>query len=203
VSELVRHPRHAELANSTPGRTKMTSFREQLYRLNLWILSSVAGVLTVVQIGLCVLRSHPEGLPVLRYVGYVIWTAAVVFAVLPIFTLKRRGQVPKGQSYMKTTTVVTSGVYSLVRHPQGGLAWLLMNLAVMLVGQTWPIALLGGISMLLVYLDAYKTDQYCIEKFGQEYQRYMETVPRVNVVAGATRLLRRKAAGGRELDRSN
>jgi protein-S-isoprenylcysteine O-methyltransferase Ste14 len=180
----------------------MTSFKERLYRLNPWILSSVAGVLTVVQIGLCIFRSHPEGVPVLRYTGYVLWTAGVVFAVLPIFTLKRKGQVAEGQSYMKTTALVTSGVYSLVRHPQGGLAWLLMNLAVMLVGQTWPIVLLGGLSMLLVYLDAHKTDQYCVEKFGEEYERYMEMVPRVNVVLGVTRLLRRKAAGGQQPDRS-
>jgi protein-S-isoprenylcysteine O-methyltransferase Ste14 len=169
----------------------MNRGKQSLYALNPWLLSSVAGLLTVVQIGLCVLRPNPNGVAILRYLGYAIWLAAVVFAMVPIFELKRSGRVPEGQSYMKTTTLVTTGVYSLVRHPQGGLAWLLMNLAVMLAGQTWPIALLGGISMILVYLDAHKTDQYCLEKFGQEYQRYMESVPRVNVLLGAIRLLRR------------
>jgi protein-S-isoprenylcysteine O-methyltransferase Ste14 len=100
--------------------------------------------------------------------------------------------VKAGESYMKTTTLVTSGVYSLVRHPQGGLAWLLMNLAVILVGQTWPIVFLGVGSMVLVYLDAHKTDQYCVDKFGDEYVRYMESVPRVNALSGAMRLLRRR-----------
>ena len=169
----------------------MSGLKKALYRLNPWLLSSVAGTLTVLQLGLCVFRSNPEGLALVRYVGYVLWAASAVFGIVPVFTLRRRGGVPEGQSYMKTTTLVTTGVYSLVRHPQGGLAWLLMNLAVMLVGQTWPIALLGGISMILVYLDAHKTDQYCIEKFGQEYQRYMKRVPRVNVLLGAIRLLRR------------
>ncbi len=179
----------------------MTSFREQLYELNPWILSSVASAFTVVQIGLCIFHSEPAGVPVLRFLGWALWTAAVVFAVLPIFTLKRRGQVPKGKSYMETTTVVTSGVYSLVRHPQGGLAWLLMNLAAILVGQTWPIALLGLVSMPLVYLDTLKTDRQCIEKFGEEYERYMEMVPRVNVLLGAARLLRRKVSGSKQPDR--
>ena len=169
----------------------MSGLKKALYRLNPWLLSSVAGTLTVLQLGLCVFRSNPEGLALVRYVGYVLWAASAVFGIVPVFTLRRRGGVPEGQSYMKTTTLVTTGVYSLVRHPQGGLAWLLMNLAAMLVGQTWPIAVLGSLSMPLVYLDTKKTDQYCIEKFGDEYKRYIETVPRVNFVAGIVRLARR------------
>lgn len=170
----------------------MSGPRGALYRLNPWLLSSVAGALTVLQIGLCIFRSNPGGMAAVRYAGYVLWAAGVVFAVLPIFELKRRGRVREGESYMKTTTLVTSGVYSLVRHPQGGLAWLLMNLAVILVGQTWSITVLGATSMILVYLDAHKTDQYCIQKFGDEYVQYIETVPRVNALSGAMRLLRRR-----------
>jgi protein-S-isoprenylcysteine O-methyltransferase Ste14 len=180
------------------GRITMNGFKKALYRLNRWLLSSVGGSLLVFQIVLCVFRSNPEGIAAVRYAGYVLWTVAVVFAMVPIFTLRRRGGVQEGQSYMKTTTLVTTGVYSLVRHPQGGLAWLLMNLAAILVGQTWPITLLGLISTILAYLDTHKTDQYCIEKFGPEYERYMETVPRVNVLLGAIRLLRRRREAGRD-----
>ena len=163
-----------------------------MHRLNPWLLSSIAGTLTVLQIGLCVFRSNPEGVAVVRYAGYVLWAAAAIFGVVPIFSLKRRGGVAEGQSYMKTTTLVTTGVYSLVRHPQGGLAWLLMNLAAILLGQTWPIAVLGLVSMPLVYLDTFKTDRYCIEKFGPDYERYMQIVPAVNLLAGVIRLLRRR-----------
>ena len=106
----------------------MNRWKQSLYALNPWLLSAIAGALTVLQIALCVFRSNPEGVAIVRYAGYVLWAAAVVFAMVPIFTLRRRGRVPEGQSYMKTTTLVTTGVYSLVRHPQGGLAWLLMNL---------------------------------------------------------------------------
>jgi protein-S-isoprenylcysteine O-methyltransferase Ste14 len=173
----------------------MSRLRKALYTLNPWLLSSVAGALTVPQIGLCLFRSNPEGVAIVRYVGYVLWTAAVVFALVPIFTLRRRGGVAEGQSYMKTTNLVTTGVYSLVRHPQGGLAWLMMNLAAILIGQTWSIALLGLVSMPLVYLDTLKTDQYCLEKFGDDYKHYMETVPAVNLVTGTIRLLGRKRPG--------
>ena len=152
----------------------------------------------MLQIGLCVFRSNPESVAAVRYGGYVLWAAAVAFALVPIFTLRRKGGVAAGQSYMKTTTLVTTGVYSLVRHPQGGLAWLLMNLAAILIGQTWSIAVLGLISMPLVYIDTLKTDQSCIEKFGDDYEHYMKTVPRVNVLLGAIRLLRRRGEAGHD-----
>lgn len=46
---------------------------------------------------------------------------------------------------------------------------------------------LGLASLGLVYVDAFKADQYCIEKFGDAYTRYMERVPRVNFLAGLMR----------------
>jgi protein-S-isoprenylcysteine O-methyltransferase Ste14 len=174
----------------------MSGLKQALYRLHPWLLSSVAATLTVLQIGLCVFRSDPEGAAVVRYAGYVLWAGGAAFAIVPIFTLRRRGGVAEGQSYMKTTTLVTTGVYSLVRHPQGGLAWLLMNLAAMLVGQTWPIIVVGLVSMPLVYLDTKKTDRSCIEKFGENYERYMRAVPAVNLPLGIVRLLRRRRLGG-------
>jgi protein-S-isoprenylcysteine O-methyltransferase Ste14 len=51
---------------------------------------------------------------------------------------------------------------------------------------------LGLTSLVLAYLDTFKADQYCIEKFGDAYKRYTERVPRVNFVAGIVRLLRRR-----------
>jgi protein-S-isoprenylcysteine O-methyltransferase Ste14 len=46
--------------------------------------------------------------------------------------------------------------------------------------------------MVLVYLDALKADRYAIEKFGEEYKRYMQTVPRINFLSGIIRFLRKK-----------
>lgn len=174
----------------------MMRWKQLLYGLNRWVLSSVAGSLTVVQIGLCIFRSHPGGLAIVTYLGYAVWTACVVFAIVPIFTLQGRGRVEKGKSYMHTTALVDTGLYAIVRHPQGGVAWLLMNLALILVGQTWPVAALGAASGVLVYLDALKADQYNIEKFGDEYRRYMQRVPRLNFFWGIARLLRRRAEDG-------
>jgi protein-S-isoprenylcysteine O-methyltransferase Ste14 len=178
----------------------MSGLKQALYRLNPWLLSSIAGTVTVLQIAFCLFRANPQGLVAVRYVGYVLWTVAVAFAIVPIFTLRRRGGVAKGESYMKTTNLVTTGVYPLVRHPQGGLAWLLMNMAAILIGQTWTMAVLGLVSMPLVCLDTLKTDQSCIEKFGYDYEQYMRNVPAVNLPMGIISLLRRRRSEQGELN---
>jgi protein-S-isoprenylcysteine O-methyltransferase Ste14 len=103
--------------------------------------------------------------------------------------------VAKGESYMKTTTLVDSGIYAIVRHPQGSTAWLLFNLAAMLITQHWTSVVLGLVSMALVYADAFKADQYCVEKFGDAYRDYMERVPRVNFVVGIVRFILRRMRG--------
>jgi protein-S-isoprenylcysteine O-methyltransferase Ste14 len=167
----------------------MKRFQEYLYNVPRFLLASIAGVLTVAQIVLAFFLRQP-GPEALEWVGWIcVWTSAI-FGWLPIITFRRKGGVPKGQSYIKTTLLVDSGIYAIVRHPQGGTAWLLINLGVMLIALHWSSVALGVPSMVLVYLDTLKADQYCIEKFGDAYRRYMERVPRVNFVAGIIRLLR-------------
>ena len=167
----------------------MKRFQEFFYSLHPFLLSSIAGTLTVAQIVLAFLV-HGRGSEALRYAGWICWWTGAIFGVLPIITFRRKGGVAKGESYMKTTVLVNTGIYAIVRHPQGGTAWLLINLAAMLIAQHWTSVVLGLASLVLVYADTFKADQYCIEKFGDEYERYMERVPRVNFVAGIIRLLR-------------
>jgi len=168
----------------------MKRFEEFLYSLHPFLLSSIAGVLTVAQIVLAFFL-HQPGSEALEWAGWIcLWTSGI-FGMLPVITFRRKGGVAEGESYMKTTVLVDTGIYAIVRHPQGGTAWLLINLGVMLIAQHWSSVILGLASLVLVYADTFKTDQYCIEKFGDEYERYMEKVPRVNFVAGIVRLARR------------
>jgi protein-S-isoprenylcysteine O-methyltransferase Ste14 len=162
-----------------------------LYSLHPFLLSSIAGVLTVAQIVLAFVLKRPC-LKTLEWAGWIcLWTSGI-FGMLPVITFRRKGGVAKGESYMKTTVLVDTGIYAIVRHPQGGTAWLLINLGVMLIAQHWSSVVLGLVSLVLVYADAFKADQYCIEKFGDAYRQYMERVPRVNFVAGIMRLVRRR-----------
>jgi protein-S-isoprenylcysteine O-methyltransferase Ste14 len=164
-----------------------------LYGLHPYLLSSIAGALTVAQIGLAFVFHRP-GFEVLARVGQVCLGMSAIFGVLPIYIFRRRGGVPKGQSYIKTTLLVDSGLYAIVRHPQNCTAWLLINLGVMSIAQHWSSLALGLASMVLAYADTFKADQKCIEKFGEAYRQYMRRVPRVNFVLGLIRLVWRKAS---------
>jgi protein-S-isoprenylcysteine O-methyltransferase Ste14 len=170
------------------GEIEMKRFQKFLYSLHPLLLSSIASVLTVAQIVLAFFL-HGRGFETLKWAGWICLWASGIFGILPIITFRRKGGVPKGESYMKTTTLVDTGIYAIARHPQGGTAWLLINLGVMLIALHWSSIVLGLVSMCLVYADTFKTDQSCIEKFGDAYERYMERVPRVNFVAGIIRLV--------------
>jgi protein-S-isoprenylcysteine O-methyltransferase Ste14 len=101
--------------------------------------------------------------------------------------------VAKGKSYVETTHLVDISLYAIVRHPQY-LAGILFNVSMMLLAQHWLVILLGVISAVLIYADIQAADQEGIEKFGDEYRRYMLRVPQVNFLIGGVRLLRRKGS---------
>ena len=169
----------------------MIRFKELLYNLHPFFLSVIASVMTVAQILLALFLPR-HGSEVLQWAGWICLWISGIFGILPIMTFRRKGGVPKGESYTKTTVLVDTGIYAIVRHPQNGTAWLLINLGVMLIACHWTSAVLGLVSMGLVYADNFKDDQYCIMKFGDAYKRYMEKVPRVNFVAGIFRRMQGK-----------
>jgi protein-S-isoprenylcysteine O-methyltransferase Ste14 len=170
----------------------MKRFQEFFHSLHPYALCCIWGPLIVTQIILAFVVRQP-GSEALRRVGWIAWLTSAFFGWLPIFTLQRKGSVPKGKSYVHTTTLVETGLYGIVRHPQMGTAGLMMCLGLMLTTQHWSSVALGIPAMALIYLDLLSADQRCIEKFGDAYRRYMERVPRVNFVSGIIRLIARRA----------
>jgi protein-S-isoprenylcysteine O-methyltransferase Ste14 len=129
-------------------------------------------------------------LSVIRNVGWIILWIAGFFGVVPIFAFRQKGGVPKGQDYTHTTILVDSGIYAVVRHPQY-LSFMLINLGLLLIAQHWLIMAMGVVAMVLNYQIMLEADQDGITKFGEDYLRYMEKVPRMNFPAGVIRLARR------------
>jgi protein-S-isoprenylcysteine O-methyltransferase Ste14 len=163
------------------------------YRLHPYALCCVAGPLTVGQIVVAFALRQP-GSEALHWGGWIaLWTSAV-FGWLPIITLRSKGGVAKGQSYMQTKRLVDTGIYAIVRQPQMGTAWLLICVGLILITQHWASVVLGIPALALAYLDLLKADQRLIEKFGDPYRRYMRQVPRVNFVTGVIRLMVRQTA---------
>ena len=169
----------------------MKRFRKFFYNLHPYLLSSIAGALTVAQIVLAFFL-YKTRFEALARAGQVCLGMSCVFGVWPIIIFRTKGGVSRGESYVRTTRLVDSGLYAVVRHPQNGTAWLLIDLGVMLIAQHWSSLVLGLISMALAYADTFKADQRCIVKFGDPYRQYIKRVPRVNFVLGLIRLAGRK-----------
>ena len=105
----------------------------------------------------------------LRVVGAGIGLAALVFAFVPILLLVRRGSPIEGKSYLHTTTLVDSGLYGVVRHPQY-LAYILFMLTFGLFAQRVFVTVLASLASGLLYLNAILEEHDCAEKLGQGYQ---------------------------------
>ena len=152
---------------------------------------TILTVLIIAQIVLFIIFfNYGEILP-LKYIGYFCWVLSAIFGWLPIYELKKEGKVLKGKSYVHTTELVTSGVYSIIRHPQF-LAGILLSLAFILISQHLPILILGIPVITILYKDMFNADKSGIKKFGDDYKRYMERVPRMNFFAGLIQLIKHK-----------
>jgi protein-S-isoprenylcysteine O-methyltransferase Ste14 len=157
------------------------------------ILSYIWGPLLAVQLILVFAFGlyNKAGIDVVMWIGMGIWVLSAVLGWLPVLALKRKGGVPKGDSYVKTTVLVDTGLYSIVRHPQytAGLLW---SFALILISQTWIVAAIGAVVISSLYVDILIADKHELEKFGDDYRRYMQSVPRINFLLGILRLLRRR-----------
>ena len=159
-------------------------------RWKTYILSYIWSPILLAQIVLVfIFNSYNKAdLDLVMYAGWLIWAVSVFFGWFPIFVFKKKGGVTKGDSYVHTTVLVDSGLYSIVRHPQYT-SGILFSLALILISQSWLIAIMGFVVITLLYLDILMADKHEVEKFGDDYKRYMKRVPRTNFVLGIIRLL--------------
>ena len=148
----------------------------------------IAGALLIAQLALMWVLDETVEVIGLQYMAWALWIVAMVFLFLPMPTLRGRGGVQKGMSYVETETLVETGVYSLVRHPQY-LGWMLMYIAVLLFKLNWILAILGIAGVTCVVLFTVQEEALLIDRFGECYRRYMQAVPRFNLLAGVIWLL--------------
>ena len=150
----------------------------------------LASLCLVLQIVLCFFLINQEGSAWLRWLSWPVFALSAVLGWLPMATLRRHGGVAEGTSYIGTTSLVTAGIYGIVRHPQY-LAFMLLNLAMAMLAQRWPITLLGAISAFFTLVGVIPgADREAMSKFGQDYASYAARVPAINLVSGLWRRLR-------------
>jgi len=124
----------------------------------------------------------------LKIIGFVLLGVGIVMALTTFFTMKSLGKPKKG--WEDTTQLIETGVFSLVRHPMY-LASGLLVFGSVLISQHW-LTLLLGVPLLVGFpIIVLRADKDLIEKFGDDYKRYMQKVPSVNFLSGIIRARRR------------
>ena len=76
----------------------------------------------------------------------------------------------------RTETIVTKGVYSIVRHPQY-LGGLLAHVGISFLLSAQYSLLLTPLMVVLIYLISRKEEKELIREFGKEYEDYKKKVP--------------------------
>jgi protein-S-isoprenylcysteine O-methyltransferase Ste14 len=124
--------------------------------------------------------------------GWIVWATGMVLVMAPIVMFPRRGGVPRGKSFVHTTQLVDSGIYSIVRHPQylGGI--LAIFVATPLLYPHWIFVVLGVPGIVILYLSTREEEKRLIERFGDDYHTYMKKVPRMNIIQGTIQILRQR-----------
>jgi len=142
----------------------------------LMIILGVTFFLNIIAINL-----FPSIIEELVAVGYTILGIGAVFYVLSVLTLRRKG----------VSRIVDSGIYGIVRHPMY-LGATIMFFSHIFLSQSWIVAIGTIVAIVCCYLIILSGDARNIEKFGDDYKRYMQKVPRINFVLGIVRLLRNR-----------
>jgi protein-S-isoprenylcysteine O-methyltransferase Ste14 len=119
----------------------------------------------------------PPTIKVLVYVGFVLLGAGIVLLVVAIVALRSEG----------TAKLVDTGIYGIVRHPIYSAA-IIMFFSHIFLGQHLVVLISTAAAILCCYLSMVYGDQKNIEKFGNDYVQYIKRVPRMNLIAGLTRL---------------
>ncbi len=168
------------MANQCPK-----TFIHQLFHLSLVVLG-------LPLIGFFIFYFNYGNNFILKISGIILVIFSVFLAWLTVYMFRKKGGVAKGESFVSTTKLVDSGIYSVVRHPQY-LAGILFGLSLILISQHWPVLILGIPFIIIFYIAALDEDRFCIKEFGDSYAEYMNKVPRVNLISGiCSRLLSRR-----------
>jgi protein-S-isoprenylcysteine O-methyltransferase Ste14 len=115
--------------------------------------------------------------------GWAGWLGLLIMiGALVVFW---RAHIDLGRNWSPTLQIredhklVTNGIYQYIRHPMYASQWLWV-IAQALLLQNWIAGLGGFISFLPMYLlRVGPEEQMMMDKFGDEYRRYMERTGRV------------------------
>jgi protein-S-isoprenylcysteine O-methyltransferase Ste14 len=123
----------------------------------------------------------PPELAFLQYGGWILFTAGIALIILSFVALL--GPHPK--------PVIEHGILSVVRNPMY-LGSIFVYLAMAFFMPHWIMVTISVVNALIIYWFMFLEEQVNLEKFGDDYARYMQSVPRANLFTGFIRLTHNK-----------
>ena len=148
-------------------------------------------ILLISQILVAVLFFNWTELPALVYLGWVVLGAGLVIGCAGILTLQRKGGMSGKHPFADTAILVESGIYAVARHPHY-LSWILISVGIILLSQHWVVAVFGVAAAVSIFMLAHQDETALVERFGDDYTRYRESVPGMNLLLGVARVVRRR-----------
>ncbi|HCA82135.1 MAG TPA: protein-S-isoprenylcysteine methyltransferase [Bacteroidetes bacterium] len=105
-----------------------------------------------------------------QIISWILLTASIVPASLGFRSLQLHGHAQS--QFENTRALVTSGIYRHIRHPMY-LSLMLLGSGVCLKDPTGIAVGLGVVNFIALVATALREEKEMIEKFGEEYVRYM------------------------------
>ena len=123
----------------------------------------------------------------LTFIGFILYIPATIFVVGSFVAFHHKGKTEAGD-ITATTAFVDTGVFAIVRQPMTlGMAF--FSIALIILGQSIIILVMGMIAFACFYMSARLEAPRNIEKFGEEYQKYVERVAMWNFFKRSGRAL--------------
>lgn len=124
-----------------------------------------------------------DGLPLVKYLAWILLGFGIFLIVLSTATLIRH----------REEGLIERGIYGIVRHPMY-LGAMVIFLSWIFFLPHWVVLLISSVNIAIVYWFILHGEHRNIEKFGSAYRRYMEAVPRINLLVGLLRRVQSKQA---------
>jgi len=123
----------------------------------------------------------PLDIKVLWYMGWIVWAAGMILVGLSYYYIYIR----------KTKVLNRHGIYKVIRHPLY-LGWILsVFITTILLYPHWIFITTGIPGIVAIYLISIEEERSNIKQLGSSYKSYMKKVPRMNLILGFIRILKK------------
>lgn len=145
-------------------------------KIKAWVGYAISGGSIALYMYLVSVLDVPDFLRPLRYLGWLLLGLGVGLIVLSIVTLVRN----------RGGGLIEDGIYGIVRHPMYLGAMFCFSAYCFFVPH-WLVLLIVLVNVGIAYGFMLQGDRENVAQFGAAYRHYMDTVPRMNLLAGILR----------------